>query len=47
MPGIAFPPFPEDMPTVPLLVIDYELVKSGDQAELNRLWEAATQLGFW
>ncbi|KAA1474572.1 Clavaminate synthase-like protein [Dentipellis sp. KUC8613] len=47
MPGIAHPPFPDDVPTVPLLVIDYALVKAGDEAEIDRLWEAATKLGFW
>ncbi|KAI0346723.1 Clavaminate synthase-like protein [Trametopsis cervina] len=47
MPGLTYPPFPEDIPTFPLLVIDYELVKQGDQAEVDRLWGAATQLGFW
>lgn len=47
MPGTVLPPFPDDVPTVPLLVIDYELIKAGDKSELARLWEAATQLGFW
>lgn len=41
------PPFPDDVPTHPLLVIDYELVKQGDQAEVDKLWDAATKLGFW
>ncbi|KAF7790904.1 hypothetical protein EIP86_001862 [Pleurotus ostreatoroseus] len=48
MPGLnKIPPFPEDVPTHPLLVIDYQLLKSGDANEINRLWEAATTLGFW
>ncbi|EIW87439.1 Clavaminate synthase-like protein [Coniophora puteana RWD-64-598 SS2] len=54
MPGTTYPaafegipPFPDDVETVPLLVIDYELVKNGDENEINRLWEAATTLGFW
>lgn len=47
MPAIAYPPFPDGVPTVPLLVIDYVLIKAGDEVEINRLWEAATQLGFW
>jgi hypothetical protein len=47
MPGLTLPPFPEDVPTHPLLVIDYELIKSGDATEMERLWEAATHLGFW
>ena len=47
MPGLTFPPFPQDVPTHPLLVIDYQLVKSGDTDELDKLWKAATELGFW
>ncbi|KIP06079.1 hypothetical protein PHLGIDRAFT_58502, partial [Phlebiopsis gigantea 11061_1 CR5-6] len=42
-----YPPFPSDVPTHPLLVVDYELIKRGDEAEKARLWEAATKLGFW
>ncbi|KXN87808.1 Leucoanthocyanidin dioxygenase, partial [Leucoagaricus sp. SymC.cos] len=41
------PPFPEDVPTHPLLIIDYTLLKSRDQQEIDKLWEAATKLGFW
>ncbi|KAG0694045.1 hypothetical protein DFH29DRAFT_815763 [Suillus ampliporus] len=47
MPGSTLPPFPDDVRTHPLLVIDYKLIKAGDVEELNRLWEAATTLGFW
>ncbi|KAI0773527.1 Clavaminate synthase-like protein [Fomes fomentarius] len=48
MPGLtAAPPFPDDVPTHPLLVIDYQLIRDGVEDELNRLWEAATGLGFW
>ncbi|KAJ3552761.1 hypothetical protein NM688_g3982 [Phlebia brevispora] len=48
MPGLnKLPPFPEDIPTHPLLVIDYQLLKEGNEDEINRLWEAATKLGFW
>ncbi|KAF8079383.1 Clavaminate synthase-like protein [Lyophyllum atratum] len=47
MPALTLPPFPEDVPTHPLLVIDYELIKARDQNEIDRLWEAATKLGFW
>jgi len=39
--------FPDNVPTAPLLAIDYQLVKDGDEVELGRLWKAATQLGFW
>ncbi|EKM58766.1 uncharacterized protein PHACADRAFT_248843 [Phanerochaete carnosa HHB-10118-sp] len=45
--AVALPPFPEDVPTHPLLVVDYELIKKGDQQEMDKLWEAATKLGFW
>ena len=48
MPGLTNPPsFPDDIPTHPLLVIDYQLIREGDENELNRLWKAATELGFW
>ncbi|KAG9226501.1 hypothetical protein CCMSSC00406_0005832 [Pleurotus cornucopiae] len=43
----AFPPFPDDVPTHPLLIVDYALIKAGDEAEKNKLWEAGTNLGFW
>ncbi|TFY68231.1 hypothetical protein EVJ58_g1133 [Rhodofomes roseus] len=41
------PPFPNDVPTHPLFVIDYALIQGGDEVERDRLWQAATQLGFW
>ncbi|KAH9486019.1 2-oxoglutarate-dependent dioxygenase [Psilocybe cubensis] len=47
MPALAYPPFPDDVPTHPLLVIDYELIKARDAGEIERLWEAGTKLGFW
>ncbi|KAG1848549.1 hypothetical protein DFJ58DRAFT_890185 [Suillus subalutaceus] len=47
MPGSTLPPFPNDVRTHPLLIIDYELIKAGDAEEVNRLWEAATTIGFW
>ena len=48
MPGLnKYPPFPEDVPTHPLLVIDYALLQVRDVDEINKLWEAATKLGFW
>lgn len=48
MPGLnSLPPFPEDVPTHPLLAVDYDLVRSGDQGEIDKLWYAATHLGFW
>ena len=48
MPGLTtYPPFPEGIPTHPLLVVDYQLVKAGDQGEIDKLFKAATELGFW
>ncbi len=48
MPGLlSLPPFPDDVPTHPLLVIDYELILERDAAEIDQLWKAATELGFW
>ncbi|KIJ11356.1 hypothetical protein PAXINDRAFT_84650 [Paxillus involutus ATCC 200175] len=47
MPGTTLPAFPTDVPTHPLLIIDFELIKAGDPVEIERLWEAATTLGFW
>lgn len=47
MPGTTFPVFPDDVPTVPLLIVDYELIKAGDEKELDTLWSAATTVGFW
>ena len=48
MPGLtSLPPFPEDVPTHPLLVVDYELIRAGDREEIEKLWDAATHLGFW
>ncbi|EJD07724.1 Clavaminate synthase-like protein [Fomitiporia mediterranea MF3/22] len=41
MPGI-----PENIPTRSLLVVDYELLAC-DSAEIEKLWKAATELGFW
>ncbi|KAI0795423.1 Clavaminate synthase-like protein [Abortiporus biennis] len=43
----TLPPFPDNVPTHPLLVIDYKLIEQGDQKEIDTLWKAATQLGFW
>ncbi|KAF4611479.1 hypothetical protein D9613_004584 [Agrocybe pediades] len=43
----TLPPFPDDVPTHPLLVVDYQLIKKKDPSEVDKLWEAATKLGFW
>ncbi|KAI0368888.1 Clavaminate synthase-like protein [Pilatotrama ljubarskyi] len=48
MPGLTtFPSFPTDVPTHPLLIVDYELLRAGDGNQLAKLWHAATHLGFW
>ena len=47
MPGLNLPPFPDDVPTVDLTVIDYSLLKAGDETETEKLWQAATVQGFW
>ena len=47
MPNSPSPPFPTDVLVHPLLVVDYSLVKSGDESEIAKLWKAATELGFW
>ncbi|KIJ11365.1 hypothetical protein PAXINDRAFT_171811, partial [Paxillus involutus ATCC 200175] len=44
---MTLPPFPTDVRTHPLLIIDFELIKAGDPVETERLWDAATTLGFW
>lgn len=50
IPGSQFaglPPFPDDVPTVPLLRISLQKLIDNDTAELSRLWEACTELGFF
>ncbi|KAF5391868.1 hypothetical protein D9757_001847 [Collybiopsis confluens] len=47
MPVASLPEFPSNIPTHPLLVIDYGLLKRGDEREIDTLWNAATSLGFW
>ncbi|KAI5981657.1 hypothetical protein EDC04DRAFT_2885491 [Pisolithus marmoratus] len=47
MPGISLPAFPDDVPVHSLPAIDFELLKADNQAEIDRLWEAAVTLGFW
>lgn len=48
MPGLTVSaPFPEDIPTHPLFIIDYALLKLHDEREIDKLWIAATKLGFW
>jgi len=47
MPALSFPPFPDDIPTHPLVIIDFALLRERNPQEVDRLWEAATKLGFW
>ena len=47
MPGLALPLFSDDITTHPLLIVDYELLKAGDSNEIEKLWKASTELGFW
>ncbi|KAH9918546.1 Clavaminate synthase-like protein [Epithele typhae] len=37
----------KDVPTCPFSVIDYELTKAEDADEVERLWKAAMETGFW
>ena len=46
-PTATSPAFPSDIPTHPLLIIDYKLIQEHDPQEIDRLWEAATKIGFW
>lgn len=47
MPVPVLPPFPDDVPVCPLVVIDYELIKAGDAEEIDKLWEAGKAIGYW
>ncbi|KAJ7477004.1 hypothetical protein B0H11DRAFT_2031579 [Mycena galericulata] len=47
MPSIHLPEFPNNVPTHPLLVVDYSLLVARDSSEIEKLWGAATKLGFW
>ena len=44
---MSLPPFPEDVPTHPLLVVDYQKLLEDDAAEIEKFWHASTTLGFW
>ncbi|KZS96785.1 Clavaminate synthase-like protein [Sistotremastrum niveocremeum HHB9708] len=41
------PPFPDDVPTHPLLIVDFKLIEAKDTLEIEKLRHAATNLGFW
>ncbi|KAL5485858.1 hypothetical protein ACEPAI_6900 [Sanghuangporus weigelae] len=45
--GLTLPPFPEDLPTHSLIIVDYGLVKSGDSQVIDKFWKASIELGFW
>lgn len=47
MSDLNLPPFPNNVKTHALLIIDYQLIKAGDAHEIDTLWKAATELGFW
>lgn len=42
-----YPPFPEDVPTVPLLRLSFAKLLAGDQSESERLFSACKSLGFF
>jgi isopenicillin N synthase-like dioxygenase len=44
-PGL--PPFPDDVPTAPLLRLSLGKLMAGDKAELERLFEASVDIGFF
>jgi isopenicillin N synthase-like dioxygenase len=41
------PPFPEDVPTAPLLRISLSKLTQGNSSEIDRLWQACRELGFF
>ena len=40
-------PFPADLVTHPILVVDFAAVEAGDEAETAKLIKAGTELGFF
>ncbi|RDB23591.1 Oxidoreductase vrtI [Hypsizygus marmoreus] len=47
MPATISPPFPENVPTQDLVIVDYKLIHEGNEKEISVLWKAATERGFW
>ncbi|KAF9468233.1 Clavaminate synthase-like protein [Collybia nuda] len=47
MPATTIPPFPDNVPIQELVIIDYSLIRQGDENEIASLWKAATVRGFW
>jgi isopenicillin N synthase-like dioxygenase len=49
-PGLAFddlPPFPDDVPTAPLLRLSLKKLLDNDAAEIERLWRTSCDIGFF
>ena len=44
---LDLPPFPEDVPKAPLLRIQLSKLIQGDQGEIDKLWKACCELGFF
>lgn len=44
---LDLPPFPEDVPKAPLLRIQLSKLIQGDQGEIEKLWKACCELGFF
>jgi isopenicillin N synthase-like dioxygenase len=43
----TFPELTQSVPTIPLLVLDYNLLVQNDRTEIDRLFKASTELGFF
>jgi isopenicillin N synthase-like dioxygenase len=43
----TFPELTQSVPTIPLLVLDYNLLVQNDLTEIDRLFKASTELGFF
>ena len=41
------PPFPEDVPTAPLFRLSLKKLMENDSDEIDRLWQASCELGFF
>lgn len=47
MPSTKYPPFPDDVPTIPLLHLSFAKLLAGDRYESERLFSACKSLGFF
>ncbi|KAI0054935.1 Clavaminate synthase-like protein, partial [Artomyces pyxidatus] len=43
----GYPPFSDEVSVADLIVVDYTLLVQGDADEIEKLWQAATELGMW